>query len=111
MTDGIHHLHKRKRIHGQGEPYPHPDKWMSTLDSLVFVVALFSVLMTIPQVLEIWMSRSASGVSLISWTAYSISSVFWVIYGLVHREKMIIAVYALFALLNMAVVAGILMYG
>ncbi|HSB47592.1 MAG TPA: PQ-loop domain-containing transporter [Candidatus Bilamarchaeum sp.] len=111
MPDGIHHLHKRKRIHELNQPYPHPDKWMNRLDSLVFIVAFFSVLMTVPQAFQIWTTHSAAGVSLASWGAYSLSSMFWVIYGIAHREKMIVAVYALFALLNLSVVAGILVYG
>lgn len=111
MPDGIHHVHKRKRVHELNQPYPHPDKWMSTLDSLVFAVALFSVIMTVPQVLEIWGSKSAGNVSLMSWCAYNIASVFWVVYGIAHKEKVIIAVYSLYALLDALVVIGIILYG
>jgi len=111
MADGMHHLHKRKRVHELKEPYPHPDKWISTLDSLVFVIALFSVVMTIPQVLDIWVNKSAQNVSLVSWAAYLVAAMFWVVYGLVHREKVIIAVYILFAILDALVVLGILLYG
>jgi uncharacterized protein with PQ loop repeat len=111
MADGIHHLHKRKRVHQLNQPYPHPDKWINLLDSLVFFVALMSVIMTIPQALDIWTSKNATGVSLVSWSAYTIASAFWVIYGIIHRENLIIAIYSLFALLNFAVVAGIILYG
>jgi uncharacterized protein with PQ loop repeat len=111
MADGIHHLHRRKRMHALSEPYPHPDRWINLLDSLVFAVALFSVIMTVPQAYDIWTTQNAAGVSLVSWSAYTVAAVFWVIYGLVHREYVIVAIYSLFALLNLAVVWGILAYG
>ena len=111
MADGMHHLHKRKRVHELKEPYPHPDKWLRAIDSLVFIVAMFGVVMTVPQVLEIWTTRSAASVSLISWIAYTIGALFWIVYGLLHREKPIIAIYVLYAILDGLVVLGILLYG
>lgn len=110
MADGVHHLHRRKRIHQQGQPYPHPDKLISSLDSLVFAVALFGVVMTVPQVTEIWLSHDASGVSLLSWGAYALGAGFWMAYGIVHKERVILAIYALYALLDVLVILGVLAY-
>lgn len=109
MADSIHHMHVRKRLHQNLEPYPHPDKWKNLLDNLVFAFAMFSALMTIPQLLEVW-GRSATGVSPLSWGAYTITSCFWVVYGLSHKEPMIITVNALFAVLNGLVFVGALIH-
>jgi uncharacterized protein with PQ loop repeat len=111
MADSLHHLHKRKRVHEKLEPYPHPDKWKNVLDKAVFAVAFLTVVMTVPQAAKIWMDRTAEGVSLLSWSTYAVGAAFWVLYGLMHREKVIVVIYALFFLLNLAVVAGILVYG
>ncbi len=43
--------------------------------------------MTIPQVLTIWLSRRAAGVSIVSWSAYLVSAVVWFWYGLQKRDK------------------------
>ncbi|MFN7991686.1 MAG: hypothetical protein U0R44_06020 [Candidatus Micrarchaeia archaeon] len=111
MADGIHHLHKRRRVHENLEVYPHPDRWLNLLDRLVFIVALTGVVMTVPQVFEIWVMKNPSGVSLISWSAYTLASAFWVVYGIAHREKTIMVVYSLYTVLNALIVAGILIYG
>ena len=105
MTNGIHHPGKRSgRV-------KHKDRWLNALDSLVFIVALFGVVMTIPQVAEIWLLHNASGVSLISWASYTVASSFWVVYGVVHREKVVLSINALYTVLNALVVVGILAYG
>ncbi len=106
----IHHVHLRKRVHQKLEPYPNPEPWKNLLDKLVFGVALFSALMTIPQILQIWGHSDSSGVSVLSWGAYTLASCFWVGYGLVHREPVIITVYSLFAVLNFLVVLGALLH-
>ena len=36
-------------------------------------LSLFTLIMTIPQVLTIWVGRRAAGVSLLSWSAYLLS--------------------------------------
>ncbi len=106
----LHHVHVRKRVHQDLEPYPHPDGWKNLLDRLVFGVALFSALMTIPQLMQVWLQGNSSGVSVLSWGAYTLASCFWVVYGLVHRERVIIIVYSLFAILNALVVVGVLLH-
>ncbi len=105
----LHHVHVRKRVHERLEPYPHPDGWKNLLDRLVFGVALFSAIMTIPQLLQVWVQHDSSGVSVLSWGAYTVAACFWVVYGLVHREPVIIMVYSLFAVLNLLVVVGVLL--
>jgi uncharacterized protein with PQ loop repeat len=111
MVDAIHHLHSRKRIHENLEEYPHPDKLKNIMDRLIYFVALFSVVMTLPQLAEIWINKNAIGVSILSWSAYTIASSFWCFYGIVHKEKPIIYTYAVASVLYCFIVVGILIYG
>jgi hypothetical protein len=53
---------------------PHTD---TLLRRLLGGMSLFTMLMTIPQVLTIWLSQQAAGVSLLSWSAYLASAVLW----------------------------------
>ena len=46
--------------------------------------------MNLPQLIKILDTKDASGVSLTSWIGFSIFSLVWLIYGLVHKEKPII---------------------
>ena len=110
-SSGLHHAHKRKRIEQKHENYPHPDKLKRFMDRAIYVVGIFGPIMTIPQLANIWIYKNAAGVSLISWTAYLITALFWLIYGIIHKEKPIILTYSIWILLDILIVAGILMYG
>tara|TARA_Y100000310_G_scaffold246052_1_gene251159 strand:+ start:1788 stop:2132 length:345 start_codon:yes stop_codon:yes gene_type:complete len=108
---GLHHFHRRKRIHQKHEPYPHPDKWINFMDKAVYVVGAIGPLMTLPQIIKIWFEKDASGVSLISWVGFLSYAIFWLIYGIMHKEKPIIFAYIFWITFQTLVVVGIIVYG
>jgi uncharacterized protein with PQ loop repeat len=110
MVEGLHHFHRRKRIHERHEPYPHPDKWKRFVDRAIYFMGAFGVVMTIPQGAKIWIGKDASGVSVISWSAYLIGAIFWLIYGVMHKEKPIIFTYSLWIVLYVIIVTGVIIY-
>ena len=73
-------------------------------------MSVFTMLMTIPQVLTIWVSHQAAGVSVVSWTAYLISAILWFWYGLQKRDKNIYLPCVGWVGLDMAVIVGALVY-
>lgn len=81
------------------------------MDKAIYVVGSFGLIMTIPQVTKIWIEKNASGVSAISWSAYLITAIFWLIYGIMHKEKPIIFTYSAWIVLEVAIVIGIILYG
>ncbi len=108
---GIHHLNKRKRIHLKKEEYPHPQKWVRWLDNFLLVVAVLGPLVSIPQLIRIYFMKNISGVSIITWIFFAVGAIPWVAYGVVHKEKPIVISYALWFLLSVLIVIGILVYG
>ena len=110
-TAGLHHFQKRKRVHIKLEPYPHPDKLKRTIDLLISPVVIFGILLTIPQIKEVWIDRNAAGVSAMTWAAYVVVSIFWLIYGITHKEKPIIMSSALWIIAYGLVVIGAVLYG
>jgi uncharacterized protein with PQ loop repeat len=74
-------------------------------------LSIFTMLMTIPQVLTIWVSHRAAGVSMLSWVAYLVSAVVWLWYGLQKRDKNIYLPCIGWILLDGAVIVGVLFYG
>ena len=111
MASGLHHFHKRKRIHKKLEKYPHPDKFKRFLDKFIYVVGVAAPIFTLPQIYSIWIGKNAAGVSLVTWSAYAFSGVIWFVYGIVHKEKPLIVTYFLWIILNSMVIAGVLIYG
>ena len=107
---GLHHIHRRKRIYVKHQPYPHPIKWKRFLDRAAYFFAVFGPVMTIPQVLRIWVGKDASGVSPISWSAYLVVAVFWLTYGIAHKAKPIIFTNILWIIFEIMIIAGTFVY-
>tara|TARA_Y100000031_G_C8013532_1_gene289215 strand:- start:87 stop:431 length:345 start_codon:yes stop_codon:yes gene_type:complete len=109
-THGLHHQHKRKRIHEKHEVYPHPNPWKRLMDRIVYAVALIGPVMTLPQVYKIFVAKSAAGLSLISWMTYFFAACFWLAYGIMHKEKPLIFTSVLWVVLDLLIVIGIFFY-
>lgn len=77
----------------------------------MYVVGVVGPLATLPQLIEIYSTHSANGVSFATWGLYTIADIPWVIYALVHREKPLILCYLLWFSFNAAVALGVLLYG
>ena len=97
-------------------PVPTPAAGVSAtsehvLRRLVGGMSIFTLLMTIPQVLTIWVGQRAGGVSLLSWGAYLLSALLWFWFGLRKRDKNIYLPCVGWMILDCAVIAGALIYG
>jgi uncharacterized protein with PQ loop repeat len=74
-------------------------------------MSVFTLLMTVPQVLTIWVGREAAGVSVLSWSAYLLSAVLWFWFGIYKRDKNIYIPCIGWIALDGAVIVGALVYG
>ncbi len=110
MIHPLHHLHKRKIIYKKLEKYPHTDLTKSIFDKIIYIMAVLSPIMTIPQSYNIWTTKSAINMSLITWLTYLIANIVWLIYGLLHKERPIVFMYSLALMVNSSVVLGIYIY-
>lgn len=85
--------------------------FMRLLDKVVLTVGVIGPLMTIPQILKIYILQDATGVSVLSWGAYALLDIPWILYGLLHGVRPILVTYSLWVIMNCLVVSGALMYG
>jgi uncharacterized protein with PQ loop repeat len=74
-------------------------------------MSIFTMLMTVPQVLTIWVSHQAAGVSVLSWSAYLLSAVLWFWFGIRKRDRNIYLPCVGWIALDGAVIVGALAYG
>jgi uncharacterized protein with PQ loop repeat len=81
------------------------------LSRLLGTMSIFTMLMTIPQVLTIWIGHQAAGVSLLSWGAYLLSALLWFWSGLRKRDKNIYLACVGWIVLDLAVIVGVIIYG
>ncbi|HEY4488454.1 MAG TPA: PQ-loop repeat-containing protein [Candidatus Paceibacterota bacterium] len=108
----LHHVHLRKRRTRPGlEPFPARSAWKRLLDRVIYAAGIIGPIMTIPQILKIYGEQNASGLSPISWGAWTLLNIPWILYGLAHRERPIIITYTLWFFCNSAVFIGAMLYG
>ncbi|HWP57047.1 MAG TPA: hypothetical protein VNL14_04055 [Candidatus Acidoferrales bacterium] len=81
------------------------------LRRLMGAMSIFTMVMTVPQVLTIWVGHQAAGVSLLSWGAYLLSALLWFWFGLRKRDRNIYLPCIGWIALDGAVVAGVIVHG
>lgn len=107
MQEAIWHHYKRRLKKRSARVYTW---WVWGIDWVIYPVGVIGLLMAIPQIYKIWAGHSAAGVSVLSWTAWSLISIFWTLYGLVHRAKPIIFLNAAWVVMNALVAISALLY-
>ena len=80
------------------------------IERVLRILSVLTMLMTVPQVLTIWVGGNASGVSLISWISYLLSACLWFVYGLRKRDKTIYLACIGWIVLDAAVVIGVIVH-
>jgi len=87
------------------------DQHSPIIDKLIYLGGILGPLMTLPQLLKIWIGKNAVGVSAISWFAYAVGSSFWIWYGLHHKQKPIVFTYTIFLVIEVLIIIGAFVYG
>ena len=80
------------------------------LEKVLRFLSVATMLMTVPQVLTIWIGRDASGVSLVAWASYLFSACLWFVNGLRKKDKTIYLACIGWVVLDTAVVIGVVVY-
>lgn len=85
-------------------------RYVHFLDRITFFAGVIGPFTVLPQVYEIFSTKNASGVSLISWIMMFVVTLPWIFYGMAHKENSIIVSFILWEVVNLLVIVGILMY-
>lgn len=110
MSDGLHHLHARKRIYERLEEFPHPNIFKRALDNLMYAVALASPLVLVPQIIQLYTTQSTAGLAIHTWILLFAINTLWTIYSIVHRDWPLFISSFTMGVLDIVIVAGILMF-
>ncbi len=100
MAQGFHKI-PRKHLKSH-------DGFFRFFDRSMYVLALIAPVMTIPQLLQVWVNHHTQGVSLTTWGAYAFVSGLWLVYGILHKDKVIILANLALLLLDCVIVIGII---
>jgi uncharacterized protein with PQ loop repeat len=108
MYSGYHsHRKRRNSVKSKSDSQ---DVLKKTADGMVYIFGTFSALVYVPQLLQIWIEKNVAGISLLSWLGMLTGSLFWIFYGIVHKEKPILFINLIGSSIMLFVVIGILIY-
>ena len=107
----MRHLHLRKRVTKNLEPYPARSSWKRLLDRLIFVAGVVGPLLSIPQIVLIYSNKDATDISAATWFGWAALNIVWILYGLVHKEPPIVVTYLFWFIVNLTVALGAILYG
>ena len=82
----------------------------SGLERFLRFLSVVTMLMTVPQVVAVWVGRDAGGVSLLSWAAYLFSACLWFVYGIQKRDKTIYLACIGWIALDAAIIVGVIVH-
>ncbi len=108
--NGFHHLRARARATRGLEPFPSRNKMKRFLDYLMYGVGILAPLALVPQILQLYTTKSGVGLSISTWILLTMVNIMWAIYGFVHKDNHIFFANILIALFNSVIVVGVLMY-
>jgi uncharacterized protein with PQ loop repeat len=83
---------------------------VSGLERVLRLLSVLTMIMTVPQILTIWVGGNADGVSLASWASYLFTACLWFVYGIQKRDKTIYLACVGWVLLDAAVVIGVIVH-
>lgn len=81
------------------------------IDAVMAVAAVLHPLTALPQVVQIYATQSAEGVSLATWVGFMVLGLVYLSYAAVHRLKPLIVNQVMWFVLDVAVIVGVLLYG
>ena len=81
-----------------------------TLDRLTYITGILLPILTIPQAYSVLIQQQTAGVSLVTWSFYLLSSALFAIFGVIHKQKLLIVTYIPFVIVESAIVLGLLIY-
>lgn len=80
------------------------------LERFALVAGIVQPLITLPQIVTIYTSKSAEDVSLLTWIGYLIFGLIFLLYGLVFKLRPIWAGQIMWVTMQCTVVVGIILY-
>ena len=110
MNLGSDHLHLRKRMYKNLEPYPHPEVFKRNFDHVMFAIGSIAPLALLPQIFRIFVYKDVAGLSIWTWIFLGMINSMWALYGFLHKEKPILVANCGMAFFDFLILFGIVLF-
>lgn len=101
------HRHKRKR---RPLSVQKNSLWLRALDKTTLAVGVIGPMTVIPQILKILELHSAAGVSALAWGSTALFDIPFLMYGLAHKDRVIIVTYSLWFVGSLSILILTVLY-
>jgi len=95
---------RRKHIHHA------PKKHREPFDYVVYFFMIATPLFELPQLLTIFRNRDATNISLATWAFFCVDNIVWMMYGYRKKEWPLFFTSALYCVMEVGIVIGIVLY-
>jgi uncharacterized protein with PQ loop repeat len=86
------------------------ERFRTFMEKAIYPIGLVGPVITIPQLIQVWMTQDASGLSLVTWGTWILIGVFWLLYGLSKNDRALVYSYMAWIVVEGGVIAGIVAY-
>lgn len=85
-------------------------KQKKLIDSVCAVFAVLMPLTTVPQIMLLFQTKDASGLSLMMWVLYSIGCIPFLLFGIIYKHTQLIVLNTLWLIAQSIMIVGIIIY-
>jgi uncharacterized protein with PQ loop repeat len=110
MNFGIHALRRRRRSTAGTEQFPHSSKSVRYFDYFMYFVGAIAPLALLPQIIQLFVSHNAAGISVWTWLLLAIMNIFWILYGIIHKDYPVLVTNLGIGIFDLIIVAGVVLF-
>lgn len=110
MNIGIHHFLHTYSVSKETIRIEENPTFRNFINKGVYIAGLLGVAAIVPQILKIWIGRETVGVSISTWVGFLIATLFWLVYGIIHKQKPIILTNAAALLAHTSIIIGLMLF-
>ncbi len=106
------HIHQRKRqTNKELHSYPSSKPLIRLVDNIISITSVIYPLALLPQLFQIWLNKSAEGVSLFTWSLLLLFTIPLMGYAFLHKDKRLTIMYCAFFVIYIIIIIGIVLFG
>jgi uncharacterized protein with PQ loop repeat len=80
------------------------------INRICAVFAVFMPLTTLPQIIQLYTSHDASGLSLLMWVLYTIGVIPFLLFGVIYHHSQLVVLNILWLIVQVTMITGIIIY-
>ena len=77
------------------------------LDRATLIIGICMPLVTLPQLYDVFHSNNLQGVSLVTWSFYTVQAGLFAVFGIKHKEKPLVITYIPLFFIELGIVVGL----